>query len=212
MVARVTATASTTPTLEGEGLELRPWDEGLALQMAQWGERGFPYAGFNLGYLKNAVSRAETLAFVHAQDQHRHFVGCREGIAVGRVSVNVEDRAGCYLWAVHVPPEREGQGIARAMLRVVCGWLRETYPEREVLLTTNSFAERAHRTYEAVGFEVVETRWQGDTALSGALLTLTHEERQPIESHIRFRNGRWEVRVDVMKLRELERGPRRGKE
>lgn len=186
--------------MEGEGLELRAWDEGLLAQMADWGERGFPYAGFDLGYLRDPADARRALEFALARGPHRHFVACEGEVAVGRVSVNVEDRAGLYLWAVHVPPEHEGRGVARRMVRVLCRWLQATYPGKEILLATNTFAEAAHRAYRAAGFEVTETRWQTDSSLSAVLFRMPPEEREPIARHLRFEKGRWEVRVYVMKL------------
>src|SRR5688572_10723811 len=51
--------------LSGHGLELRPWSAGLVAQMAQWGERGFPYQSFDLGYLRDPARAASALEWTN---------------------------------------------------------------------------------------------------------------------------------------------------
>lgn len=187
------------PLLAGEGLVLRPWDEELVAQMARWGERGFPYHAFDLGALRDPEVARAALARAQAPRPHRHFVACENGLAVGRVSVNLEDPAGLYLWSVHVPPEHEGRGVCRRMLAVLMRWLEAEVPGRSFVLTTNSFAERAHRAYRALGFEVESVRWQFDPDLAAGLWRASEEERQALEGHVRFVHGRWEVRMFVMR-------------
>ena len=196
----MTATSSTGIAIKGDGLELRPWDEDLVAQMASWGERGFPYAAFDLTYLRDPKRAKATLAWTREPDQHLHFVACEGETAVGRLSVNLDDTAGLYLWAVHVPPEHEGRGVARRMITALMPWLFENYPGKDLVLTTNTFADPAHAAYRSVGFEVTETRWQTDLSISSALWKLPVEERGPVNGHVRFNNGRWEVRVYVMRL------------
>ncbi|MDW8046459.1 MAG: GNAT family N-acetyltransferase [Chloroflexota bacterium] len=201
------------PALEGEGLVLRPWDEELVAQMARWGERGFPYHAFDLGHLRDPEAARAALERARAPRPHRHFVACEGGVAVGRVSVNFEDPAGLYLWSVHVPPEHEGRGVCRRMLAVLLRWLEAEVPGRSFVLTTNSFAERAHRAYQALGFTVEGERWQYDPDLAAGLWRATPEQREALRGHLRFENGRWEVRVFVMRRlpgAPMALGPRLG--
>jgi len=187
------------PAIEGEGLVLRPWDEELVAQMARWGERGFPYHAFDLGYLRDPEAARAALERARAPRPHRHFVACEGRTAVGRVSVNLEDPAGLYLWAVHVPPEHEGRGVCRRMLAVLMRWLEAEVPGRSFVLTANSFAERAQRAYRALGFRVESVRWQFDRDLAAGLWRASPEERRALEGHVRFAHGQWEVRVLVMR-------------
>lgn len=193
-----TSTATYPTVIAGDGLELRPWDEGLVAQMAQWGERGFPFHAFDLGHLRDPMRARADLARAREAGPHRHFVACEGDTAVGRVSVNLHDRAGLYLWAVHVPPEHEGRGVCRRMMAALLQWLEEEYPGSDFVLTTNTFAERAHRAYQALGFRVAETRWHYDRPLAEQLWRVSREQRKGIEKHLRFHNGRWEVRTHLM--------------
>ena len=59
--------------IEGYGLVLRPWDAGLVRQMAAWGQRGFPYSAFDLGYLRQPVRAAAMLDRMREEGPHRHF-------------------------------------------------------------------------------------------------------------------------------------------
>lgn len=190
---------TTHQPIEGYGLVMRPWDEDLALQMATWGERGFPYHAFDLGHLRNPAERARTLERMRDSTTHVHYVACEGGRAVGRVSVNLKDESGLYLWSVHVPPEYEGRGICRRMLAALIDWLEKRYPGVDFVLTTNTFATHAHRAYQALGFEIAETRWHFDRDIAEALWKVGVAERQPIAQHIRFHSGRWETRVYVMR-------------
>jgi RimJ/RimL family protein N-acetyltransferase len=185
------------PVASGLGLELRPWDRGLVAQMAAWGEHGFPYSAFDLAHLADRQRAQATLERMRQRRPHLHFVACEDGVAVGRASVNLEDKAGLYLWSVHVPPEHEGRGICRRMLAVFMRWLEAEYPGRDFVLTSNTFATRAHRAYEALGFAIVETRWQYDRELASELLKRPPEDRTAIAEHIRWFSGRWEVRAHV---------------
>ncbi len=197
-MSAATSTAPYPAAIAGDGLELRPWDQALVVQLAQWGERGFPYHAFDLGHLRDPVRARSALARAKEAGPHRHFVACEGATAVGRVSVNLHDRAGLYLWSVHVPPEHEGRGVCRRMLTALLEWLTAEYPGPNFVLTTNTFAERAHRAYQSLGFQVAETRWHFDRPLAERLWRATHEERKAIEGHLRFQNGRWEVRTHLM--------------
>lgn len=185
--------------LDGYGLVLRPWDPDLVAQMAGWGLRGFPYHPFDLGHLRDPVSAAAALARVHSPGPHRHFVAVEGEAAVGRVSVNLRDAAGLYLWAVHVPPEHEGRGVARRMLATVMEWLEVEYPHTDFVLTANTFAERAHRAYFALGFTIAETRWHFDREIAEELWKVTAERRAPVLEHLRFVGGQWQVRTHLMR-------------
>src|SRR6185503_12846802 len=110
-------------TIEAYGLALRPWDEQLVRRAAAWGERGFPYHAFDLGHLGDPLRARAHLARMLDDGPHRHFVACEGGEAVGRVSVNLRDLTGLYIWSVHVPPEHEGRGVCRRMLAGLMEWL-----------------------------------------------------------------------------------------
>ena len=196
---RVTSPARYPASIAGDGLELRPWDADLVAQMAHWGERGFPYHAFDLGHLRDPTRARAELIRAREAGLHRHFVACEGGVAVGRVSVNLHDRAGLYLWAVHVPPEHERRGVCRRMLTALLAWLEAERPGPDFVLTANTFAERAHRAYFALGFEVAKTRWHYDRPLAEALWRVPREQRRAIESHLRFHKGHWEVRTYLMK-------------
>jgi RimJ/RimL family protein N-acetyltransferase len=183
----------------GHGLELRTWDRGLVAQMAGWSAHGFPYSAFDLRFLNDPVRASAMLERMRQRKPHLNLIACEEGTAVGRVSVNYEDTAGLYLWSVHVPPEHEGRGVCRRMLATLIPWLQGEYPHRDVVLTSNTFAVRAHRAYESLDFRVVETRWQHDRELAAELLVRPAEERAAIAAHVRFLNGRWEVRAHVFR-------------
>jgi RimJ/RimL family protein N-acetyltransferase len=188
--------------VHGSALVLRPWNEALVRQMAAWSQHGFPYHAFDLGHLRNPAAARTALAT--AQDEsppHRHFVACEGDAAVGRVSVNLRDEAGLYLWAVHVPPEHEGRGVCRRMLAALMGWLEPQYPGVDFVLSSNTFAEHAHRAYRALGFAVAETRWHYDRELAEFLWRAPARSRLAIATHLRFHAGRWEVRVHVMRRR-----------
>lgn len=193
------AQANYPESIPGEGLELHPWDDDLALQLANWSVRGFPFHAFDLGHLKDPVKRASAVAGCREEGPHRHFIAVEDGVAVGRVSVNLRDPAGCYLWSVHVPPEHEGRGVCRRMLAALMGYLETEEPRPSFILTTNSFAEHAHRAYRAVGFETVETRWHFDREIAEALWRVTPAQREPVSRHIRFQDGRWQVRNFIMR-------------
>ncbi len=196
-----TAAASFAP-IEGFGLELRPWDEGLVRQMAGWDERGFPFHAFDMGHLKDPARAAAALKFAHEPGPHRHYIACEDGVAVGRGSVNLQDQSGLYLWAVHVPPEHEGRGVCRRMLAALMTGLEGERPHGpDFVLSSNTFAEHAHRAYFALGFEVVETRWHFDKEIAERLWRVEPSAREPISRHIRFNAGRWQVRTHVMKRR-----------
>ncbi|HKS91205.1 MAG TPA: GNAT family N-acetyltransferase [Tepidiformaceae bacterium] len=191
--------ANYPPPIHGEHLILRPWDRNLVAQMARWGERGFPYHAFDLGNLRDPEQAEKMLHWAHEPGHHRHFVAVEDGVAVGRVSVNLKDTSGLYLWSVHVPPEHEGQAVCRRMLAVLMRWLERTYPTRDFILSSNSFAEHAHRAYRALGFEVIETRWHHDKELAEELWQRTPNERAEIGDQVRFENGRWEVRAHIFR-------------
>lgn len=204
-MARTAATAAvaTLPPyparIEGYGLELRPWDAELVARMAHWDEHGFPFHGFDLTQLRDPERAQLQLSKVVLDKPHRHFVAVEDGEPVGRVSVNLEDEAGLYFWAVHVPPRHEGRGVCRRMLAALMDWLEREVPGKDFVLSTNTFAEHAHRAYYALGFRVAESRWYFDRELAERLWKVHHTVREPIARHIRFHSGRWEVRVYVMK-------------
>ncbi len=185
----------------GDGLVLRQWDSSLVKQMAAWREHGFPYHAFDLSHLSDPLQAAMALARAQEEGKHRHFVACEGDVAVGRVAVNLDDEAGLYIWSVHVPPEHQGRGVARRMLAALMEWLEGEYPGRDFILTSNGFAENAHRTYRALGFEVAETRWHFDKELAAKLWRVSAKEREPIARYIRFQSGRWQVRAFVFKRR-----------
>jgi len=183
--------------IAGEGLVLRPWDEDLVRQMAAWHEHGFPYHAFDLSHLSDPPQAAAMLAKTREEGRHRYLVACEDGVAVGRVAVNLRDATGLYLWGVHVPPEHQGRGVASRMLAAVMGWLEEEYPGPDFTLTSNGYAERAHRTYRALGFRVVKTRWHFDKEVAARLWRVSPRERDAVAPHIRFQGGRWQVRAHI---------------
>ncbi|MFN0095513.1 MAG: GNAT family N-acetyltransferase [Dehalococcoidia bacterium] len=185
--------------IAGYGLELRAWDQSLVRQMARWRERGFPYHPYDLGYLRDRARAESALAWARTPGQHRHFVAVEGGAAVGRVSLNTQDVAGLYLWAVHVPPDHEGRGVAKRMLAALMDWAEQAFPGRDWVLTTNLFATNAHRVYEALGFTVDETIWHFDAQLGAALWKADPAMRQPIAPYTRFVSGRWEVMTYLMR-------------
>ena len=87
---------------------------------------------------------------------------------------------------------------AAPLMAALIDWLETEYPGPDFVLTTNTFAERAHRAYQALGFKVAETRWHYDRPLAEQLWRVPREQRKAIESHLRFHNGRWEVRTHLM--------------
>jgi ribosomal protein S18 acetylase RimI-like enzyme len=197
--------------VEGEGLTLRPWDAFLLDQMATWRERGFPFHAFDLGYLRDPARAATALIWAYEEGPHRHYIACEGETAVGRVSVNTRDVSGLYLWAVHVAPEHENRGVCRRMLAALMRQLEDEYPGRDFVLSSNTFAEHAHRAYFALGFEITETRWHFDREIADQLWRVSPEQREPISRHIRFHNGRWEVRTFVLKRKHgaaMNTGPR----
>ena len=198
----MTATATSSSSIEGFGLELRPWDVDLIRQMAEWGERGFPYHAFDVGHLRDPAKAEAALQFGRQESPHHHYVACEDGRAVGRVSVNLRDVSGLYIWAVHVPPEHAGRGVCRRMLAALMAHFEEVRPDAlEFVLSSNTFAEPAHRAYRALGFEVVETRWHFDKEIAERLWKVDPIQREPIARHIRFHSGRWQVRTYVLKRR-----------
>ena len=200
MSAAASTSVATYPApIAGEGLELRPWDEDLLPQLAAWSERGFPYHAFDLGHLRDPMRARAELRRARAAGPHRHFVACEGETAVGRVSVNLRDRAGLYIWGVHVPPEHEGRGVCRRMMTALIDWLDAEHPGPDLVLTVNAYAERACRAYAALGFRVTETRWHYDRTLAERLWRVPRDRRQAIKEHLRFHNSRWEVRIHLMK-------------
>jgi len=187
--------------IPGRGLELRPWDREGVRQLSLWGERGFPYHAFDLSHLRDPKEARAMLARIEAPSQHLHFIAYAGQAAVGRVSVNLADQSGLYLWGVHVPPEASGAGVCRRMLATLMVWLEEACPGRDFVLTTNAFATHAHRAYAAVGFHRTEVRWHFDRELALALWDSPPSQREPIARFIRFHNGRWEVRAHIMRRR-----------
>lgn len=196
---RVPPGALYPPPLEGHGLALRPWDADLVEQMGRWGQRGFPYHPFDLGYLRDAANARAALARAHSPGPHRHFVAVEGGAAVGRVSVNLRDAAGLYLWAVHVPPEQAGRGVARRMLATLMEWLELEYPRTAFVLTANTFAAPAHRAYFSLGFTIAETRWHFDREIADELWKVDAARRAPVMDHLRFAGGQWQVRTYLMR-------------
>ncbi|HET7737906.1 MAG TPA: GNAT family N-acetyltransferase [Tepidiformaceae bacterium] len=181
------------------GLVLLPWSADLVRQLAKWGERGFPYRAFDTAYLRERSRAEATLEWALSEGRHRHFIACEGNVAVGRVSVNLQDPAGLYIWAVHVPPEHEGRGVARRMLETLIGWLETEEPERDFVLTVNGFAERAQALYRSLGFTIADTRWQFDVDLGADMWAVSEAERRTLGSNYRLAGGRWEIRVHVMR-------------
>jgi RimJ/RimL family protein N-acetyltransferase len=186
------------PYIRGNGLELVPWSRELVTQMAGWSEHGFPYSAFDLSYLRDPLRASSTLTWTREDGKHRHFVAIEGGRAVGRVSVNLEDDVGLYLWAVHVPPEHEGKGICRRMLATIMVWLEEQCPGLRFSLTTNAFAKRAHRAYFALGFSIADTRWVHDEAVATGLFRANAAARRSVQEYVRFRQGAWQTRSYLM--------------
>jgi RimJ/RimL family protein N-acetyltransferase len=197
----VTAAPALYPeAIEGDGVLLRPWDEGLVAQMAAWTVRGFPYHAFDMDFLRDPARARSALARHRAPGPHRHFIACEGETAVGRVSVNLRDQAGIYFWGVHVPEEHGRRGVCRRMLEALIAWLEERYPlGNGFVLSTNAFATHAHRAYRAVGFEIDETRWHYDKQIADELWRVPQSLRAPISSFIRFHGGQWEVRIHIMR-------------
>ena len=193
--------AVATPVISGNGLELRPWDNALVTQMAAWGERGFPYNPFDVGFLRDPARAAAAVLVHQYRSQHRHFIATEGGVAVGRVSLNLEDSEGLYFWGVHVPPEHEGRGVCRRMLATLMESLERSMPGRDFVLISNAFAGHAHRAYTALGFTIADTRWQHDRELEEALLTATEAQVAALAGNIRFAAGRWEIRAHLFRRR-----------
>lgn len=194
-------TASAYPAeIPGDGLVLCPWDRDLLRQVANWSERGFPYHAFDMGRLRDPVEAETMLRQTAEMGPHRHFIAVEDGVAVGRLAVNLRDEAGFYIWGVHVPEEHGRRGICRRMVDALVRWLEAQYPAGPAfLLSTNAFAVHAHRAYRAAGFTIAETRWYFDRELAQSLWKVTPELRASIAEHIRFHHGRWEVRVHIMR-------------
>ena len=184
--------------IKGEGLELCVWDRQLLEQLASWGERGFPYGAFDLGYLRNRKEAEVALNFVLNGTKHLHFIACEDSVAVGRVSVNLEDPAGLYIWSVHVPPEHARRRVAYRMLTVLIKWLEEKYPNQEIVLTVNAFANHARRLYLSLGFNVRDTLWRFDPKLNEEIYQVSVNRRRVLEDTVRFVNNRWEVMTYLM--------------
>lgn len=201
------------PMLHGEGLLLRAWDASTICAAAAWGRHPFPYHGFNLDHLLDPPRAAAMLQTLTNPGTHLHFVAIEGGVPVGRVSVNLGDRSGLYLWGVHVPPEHEGRAVCRRMLAVLLRWLERTQPGRDFTLNSSGFAEHAHRAYFALGFRITETAWHYDRDISEAMWRASQPEREAIRRHLRFVHGRWEVRTFVMRRDRgspMDSGPARG--
>ena len=196
------------PLPVGNGLELRPWDDALATQMAGWSDHGFPYHAFDLGLLRDPVRSRDVVAEKRRTNPHVHFVAVEHGVAIGRVSVNLQDNAGLYIWAVHVPPEHEGRGLCRAMLSTLMPWLTTRYPGRDFVMTSNTFAVRAHAAYLALGFRITHTRWINDPEMAAALMRCRPDARDAIAPHVRFWNGRWETRAHIFRRSAASHAPR----
>jgi ribosomal protein S18 acetylase RimI-like enzyme len=184
--------------IKGEGLELCVWDRQLLEQLASWGERGFPYGAFDLGYLRNRKEAEVALNFVLNGTKHLHFIACEDSVAVGRVSVNLEDPAGLYIWSVHVPPEHARRRVAYRMLTVLIKWLEGKYPNQEIVLTVNAFANHARRLYLLLGFNVRDTLWRFDPKLNEEIYQVSVNRRRVLEDTVRFVNNRWEVMTYLM--------------
>lgn len=184
--------------ISGYGLRLVPWNADLLAEMGRWGERGFPYHAFDLGYLRQPERVKSVLAWTEERREHRHYAAVENGVAVGRISVNLQDETGLYLWSIHVPPEHEGRGIARRMIAALMTSLEITHPGLDFILATNGFATPAHRVYHALGFTILETRWLVDEEIAKALWKVDKERRKPIMEHMRFAGRQWQVRQHLM--------------
>ena len=154
-----------------------------------------------MGHLRDPERASEAVARAHREGPHRYFAATEDGVAVGRVCVNIRDAAGLYLWSVHVPPEHEGRGIGRRMVATLIEWLEEEYPGSEFALTANSFAGKAHSVYRSLGFTVAEIRWHYDRDISELLWKTDSERRKQVLGHIRHFAGQWQVRTYLMKRR-----------
>lgn len=200
------------PELAGEGLVLRPWDEALIAAALQWRDHPFPYQAFNVGYLRDPSRAAELLGNVRSPGRHRHYAAVEGGVPVGRVSVNLEDPAGLYLWSVHVPPEHEGRGVCRRMLAVLITWLELKNPSRSCLLNSSAFSRHAHRAYFALGFRITDSVWRQDQELQEAFAAASPEGRASVKDDVRFVDGYLETRTYIMRRRRGMRmdtsGPR----
>ncbi len=184
--------------ISGYGLRLVPWDAERLAEMGRWGERGFPYHAFDLGYLRDPERVKSMLGWAKEHNEHRHFVALEDGVAVGRISVNLSDESGLYLWSIHVPPEHEGRGVARRMMAALMTWLEVTVPGRDFILATNGFAEHAHRAYYATGFTILETRWVVDDHIARMLWKVEKERRRPVLDYMRFAGRQWQVQQHLM--------------
>ena len=184
--------------VKGEGLELCIWDSQLLEQLASWGERGFPYGAFDLGYLRNRKEAEEALNFALNGTKHLHFIACEDSVAAGRVSVNLEDPAGLYIWSVHVPPEHARRRVAYRMLTVLIKWLEGKYPNQEIVLTVNAFANHARRLYLSLGFTVRDTLWRFDSKLNEEIYQVSASSRHDLGDTVRLKNSRWEVMTYLM--------------
>lgn len=185
--------------IPGNGLSLRPWDTATLRQMAAWDERGFPDSAFDMGFLREPARMAEFLDWLVRDERHLHLAAFEADRAVGRVSVNMRDPAGIYIWGVHVPPGHGGRGVCTRMLEALLAWLDARDGGSELVLSVNSFAHHARRIYERLGFLPAETRWQFDPALDAALRRLAPAQRSQVDGHVRFQRGRWEVRTTLMR-------------
>ena len=127
-----------------------------------------------------------------------HFVACEDSVAVGRVSVNLEDPAGLYIWSVHVPPEHARRRVAYRMLTVLIKWLEGKYPNQEIVLTVNAFANHARRLYLSLGFTVRDTLWRFDQKLNEEIYQVSESSRHDLGDTVRLKNSRWEVMTYLM--------------
>jgi hypothetical protein len=84
------------------------------------------------------------------------------------------------------------------MIAALISWLEVEVPGVPFVLTTNTFAEHAHRAYAALGFSVMDTRWQFDQEIAREMWKRPEEAHRSLAGHVRFQNGRWEVRAYVM--------------
>lgn len=189
------------PELRGEGLALRPWDDELIASALGWQDHAFPYQAFNLGHTLDVGRAAELLANARAPGRHRHYAAVEGGVPVGRVSVNLEDPAGLYLWSVHVPPDHEGRGVCRRMLAVMISWLEYRHPTRSCLLNSSAFSLHAHRAYFALGFRITDAVWRQDAELQDAWRSATTDQQEAVRDHVRTVDGQMETRTYIMRRR-----------